>query len=497
MTRPKDDHKTPDDEVFAPRSGQIEDSHASEANATRRAVDAHDDATSGSGRDDVEPAAPVAPEDRPDMDEGDGEPRASWSERDAQSVAARDEVFEESATAPPTHRDDATSWSGTDSAAGGAGLASAAVPRGDTASRIPVEDEEDHDEHGLGVAGRLLVALLIAIVAAIGALYAAPKLAPHVPEGVAKYLVPGQRNAEARIAELEEALAAANERLAALETSVASGETVDGIASAVTAVEERVSALESQRAELEAKIDDVASAPAATGEPGAAAIADLEARLDQLSTAAADPEAVAAVRSELAALLDRVSQLSSRLDQMEEARAGEIARLEQTVRASALERAVAALVDRAGNGGAFAEELAEVEQVSGAQAPEALTAAAAASTPSSAELLRRMSEPAQAALAADVRAGAGDGALGEIGAWFRSQIVARPTTAREGDGVGAILSRVAANLEQRDAAAALAEAEALPAHAQEAMAGWLDRLRARATLDSALAEWVASLGVNG
>ncbi|MCL5777259.1 hypothetical protein M1105_09695 [Limibaculum sp. FT325] len=377
------------------------------------------------------------------------------------------------------------------------------APARDERDEREVPDEEE--EHGMGVAARMLVLLLVSIIGGVGALYAAPKLAPHVPAGVARYLVPGEADAQARIDALGEDLAATRARLDAVEAALserAAQEAVVGVAEAVTALEARISDLETATATLGNGLAALRDAPPAaapsvvageTPEAVADALAALTARLDAVAAtagAAAPAEALAGLRAELDALAGRVAAVETSRD-------GELAQLEQAVRASALERAIGALAERARTGQPFEAQLSEVEAISGETAPAPLAGAAAGGVPSTLELGRTMPDAARAALAADIRASAEPGLLGQLGAWARSQVIMRPTVAREGEDVASVLSRVGAKLEAGDAGAAEAEVAALPEHARAAMGGWLEMLAARAAADKALADWLGALGARG
>jgi hypothetical protein len=219
-----------------------------------------------------------------------------------------------------------------------------------------------------------------------------------------------------------------------------------------------------------------------------AAVAAIGARLDALG----------------AAVDSRVSDLSARLDAVEANTAAALETQNEALdKASAavdqarLQAAVDLLASQLGAGLPFADKLNEVAELAGAAPPDALSTAASTGLATATTLEASFGRHAQAAVAADIQAGAGDGTAGTALAWLRSQVAGRPTTEQPGDSVGAITSRIAARVEDGNLAEALSEAESLPAHAQAGLDGWLDQLRARVAADRALADWRAEIGAGG
>ena len=127
----------------------------------------------------------------------------------------------------------------------------------------------------------------------------------------------------------------------------------------------------------------------------------------------------------------------------------------------------------------------------------ALITGASAGLASATVLEASFSRYAQAAVAADVQANAGDGRSLQALGWLRAQVTGRPTAEQEGDGVAAITSRIAARVAEGKLTAALDEAEALPEHSQAGLGPWLDQLRGRVAADTALFDWRTQIGIGG
>ena len=131
------------------------------------------------------------------------------------------------------------------------------------------------------------------------------------------------------------------------------------------------------------------------------------------------------------------------------------------------------------------------------QGKAALVTGASAGLAGTTELEANFARHAQAAISADVQASAGDAQSLRALGWLRAQIAGRPTIEQEGDGVGAITSRISARVAEGKLAEALTEAETLPDHSQAGLGPWLYQLRARVDADAALVDWRTQIGVGG
>jgi hypothetical protein len=390
------------------------------------------------------------------------------------------------------------------------------------------EAEEHHEEEaGPSFAARALTFLLVLLAGAGLAIWGAPRLAPHLPAGlapVAAWLTPGAREAEARIAALEARLDAG---LAGFESrfgGVASSGDVDArIAAAVAATEQRLggeinalkeavaqvdgagarqsiarlqSALDGQAAEL-ATLKEQFTAAAA----GAAAGTLSQEAVEQIDVYRAELDGL---RAEMGTLSDQVQTLGARIDEVAaqadrqietaQSRVAEIQASADTALGRAEIDGDLALVRAAIAGGQpFAEPLDRIAAHPGVTVPEGLAAAAPTGVATLAALRDSYPDAAHAAIRASVMASAGEGILARTRAFIGAQVASRSLTPRAGADPDAVLSRVEDRLRRDDLDGALAEAGQLPSEAAAAMDEWLGAARLRAgavaglaSLDSAL-----------
>lgn len=364
---------------------------------------------------------------------------------------------------------------------------------------------------------------LLAIIAVAGlTLWAAPKIAPHVPKVIGQYLVPGQVGAAKRIKALEHRLSkqasqtegtisALRQRINDLSSKVdakASSQktqaalddirkTAKSAASDASALSQRVDKIQSQIADLRKEVNSISNtlsgANGSSPPQLSAAIASLRSRLDQLAgTVQGGPK-----NAELAKRLD---EMSKKIDDLK----GNLAaareagnKASSAIRATRLQSAFDTLSGRLAGGQPYAAALSEIASLSGTKAPEALAGAANDGLASASELEASFGRYAQAAIAAQIRAASGNSTLGKALGWVRSQVAGRPIEEESGNSVPAITSRIAARLGEGRLDAALGEAESLPAPARKALDGWLDRLRARVAADKALAKWRDQITAKG
>lgn len=383
------------------------------------------------------------------------------------------------------------------------------------------QHSDHHDDHGhRSFAATALTYLVGVIVVASATLWAAPKVAPHVPASIGQYLMPGQlqtgaeietlrqqlaeqaAQSEARMAELQTRLDAAAARLDALpDPEAAAGNSAEALKLAQDAGAQ-VAALKTQAdsnaAELAGLRDSVSAVNAVlsgangTAAPAelAAAVAGINARIENLSQSAA-------TRPDLDAVSARIDALEANAAAAGEAQSKALGEVSTAIRQASLRSAVAALTSHLEGGRPYEAPLNEIVALTGSEAPAALTGAAAGGLSTPASLDASFGPRAQAAVSADVQARAGEGASSQVMGWLRAQVTGRPTFEQAGDDVGAITSRIAARLREGALAEALAEAETLPQPSQEALGPWLDRLRARVEAGAALSTWLTEIGANG
>lgn len=396
----------------------------------------------------------------------------------------------------------------------------------------PIHHDEPHPDHAQrGFASTALMALLGILFVASLTLWAAPKLAPHVPAGIGQYLAPGKADDEARLSALDKALAdgkaqseaavaALTGQVAELSARVEAAEKAgadaatragaDAMAAAkaaadaaasltgrLTAVETEIAALRDEQQTVAKALSDAASSGGTVSPELSAAVASLTSRIDTLSaTVKALPDAVA-IDSRIAGLTSRIEEAESSAAAARSAQSETLGEVSSAIHQASLRSAVAALGSRMAGGSPYAEQLGEVTALTGKPAPEAVAAGAESGLATAADLAAAYPPAAQAAVNADVQSRAGDGMGSLVVGWLRAQVTGRPTTEQEGDSVGAITSRIGARLEEGAMAKALAEAETLPPHSQAAMGDWLGRLRAAVAARTALDSWLAEIGAAG
>lgn len=390
------------------------------------------------------------------------------------------------------------------------GPAEASEPRTAAPARETADDLHD-EEAGPSLAARLLTILALLILGAALGIWAAPRLAPRLPSGlapVAQWLSPVQPETQARLTGVEQRLEAELASMSAQIQSLAPGEMVDSsVSNAVSAAETRLQGeiaalrdqlgavdnsetqqrLERLTAQVEGQVAEVATLKeqiAAVPTDGGAASAETAAQIDVYRAE------LEGLRAEMGQLSDTVTGFAARLDDIE-ANAGR-AVAEAEARVEEVEAEAGNAVDQAGlqsdlalvrtsleGGQPFADPLVRITDNSGAAIPSDLDTAAQSGIASLAQLRDSFPEAAHAAIRDSIVAGADGGVLGRSRAFLEAQIASRSLTPQDGTDTDAVLSRMEESLRQDDLAAALTEAEALPPEAAVAMSEWLAAARLR------------------
>ncbi|MDF2234683.1 hypothetical protein P2H44_19155 [Albimonas sp. CAU 1670] len=469
----------------------------------------------------VDPVTLAGPE--PDRDP-ETAPGSDAAEAGLDPVAG--EELREGATAEEFPHGDGSTWPNDRPEELAAGLDSGSdYDARDEERERPAEDDpfhDEHDEHGrTSLAARALQALVILLIGAAIALWALPRVAPHLPAPIAEAVrAPGmvtEADLTALRAEIEEANAT---RIAALETRLAEAE--GGAAGA------DLSTLEGRVAELESRIETLGGA-ASGGDAGlaqqvedlSAAQSNLRAQLDSLSGSLSNlgdaagnlpPEAAErlsgfaaateALRAEMGSVNERVDQLAARLDEAEarfdeRASAAEsAAQTAQTEAADAQRKAqvnagFAQLMLALDEGRPYAGPMASLTEFG--PAPDPLAAHADAGVPRIADLRESFTPAAHDAMEAQATAEAGDAFASKALAAFRARLQGVPVDKVEGEGLDAQLGAAAAALREGEVAQALEALEGLPPAAGEAMGPWMERARARVAAIDAAETWRGEL----
>lgn len=383
----------------------------------------------------------------------------------------------------------------------------------------PLDEHEDADEeHSVSFAARSLQILaLLSVGVAIG-LWAGPRVAPHLPQGLAPLAAWLSPQTNASVEALEALRAENNVRLAVLEAGVQRPEiearlanfqtdivnplrdqmkalTDQMAASNTTAIETRLWAVEGKVEGLIAEFDSLRTLIGSVAEEGgsisadtAASIAAYRTRIDALQ---AQVDEITGRQGELTRVITEAqSSISARVEEAEQLVevASETALSAQNK--AALASAITEIETTLQTGGTFGDAVATIAEISGQPAPDALGAGAVASREA---LEQSFPLLAHAAIRADIAATPADGGLSGIGAFFRAQVATRSLTPQEGMGVDAVLSRMDAALKQGALDTVLGESEDLSAAAMSEMAGWLADVKARAGAIDAFNTWRAAV----
>ena len=392
-----------------------------------------------------------------------------------------------------------------------------------TAARSPEAHEEyAEEEQGGSFSAKALTWLVLLLAGAGLGLWAGPKIAPSLPAGmapVAAWLSPGQNAAEARIDELETqletGLSGLEDRLSSLgassetEAAVATlrsdlaateaaltelRDTVSGIDGAETRQRlSRVeSALEGQTTELSALKDQLTAG-------GTEAVGAIEAEQVDLYRSQ-----VEGLRAEMGAVTDSVSVLSSRIDEVAatadrsievaQQRVDEVqAEAQAAMNAAEVQAEAAAISSALAAGQPYGEPVAKLSAYPDIAVPDTLAAAAETGAPTVAMLRDSFSDVAYSGIRASIMESAGEGVMARSQAYLAAQVATRSLTPQQGLDPDAVLSRMEDHLRRDDLAAALAEAEALPAEVSNAMSGWLADARRRLDAETGMEALRSSL----
>ncbi|WP_340109803.1 hypothetical protein [Pikeienuella sp. HZG-20] len=364
-----------------------------------------------------------------------------------------------------------------------------------------VEQEEGEHRSFSAIALQAVVFLLLGGALA---LWAGPRIAPHLPAWaapVATFLTPGAD----QVAELRSETEALAQRIAAVEGAAREA--------AESAAEDAAAAVETR---LSARIDEIAADVDSRVEGDKTALTALAARIDALEASRVESPpaggASTSLNDEIAALLrkdiSRIDDMATAealeavearvaaLESGEAATAGARSEAERIRRSANLDAALTRIHEALSSGLPYARPLNTAVSLSGVAAPDALSALAESGAPTVAELARTFPQAARKAYAASVEAEAGDGFTERLIAGISGRIGGRPATETPGDDAGAVLSRIEARLNEGNLAAAADQAAALPPAAAAAMGAWLTNLEKSAAAERAYGEWRSALSTN-
>ena len=259
----------------------------------------------------------------------------------------------------------------------------------------------------------------------------------------------------------------------------------------ITALGARIDATGPQISGLTDRIAYLETLPLGEGADGgdnsaaiAAAVAQLQAALQEQSATLAEQQAANAAMSE---------ELSAAATAAEARIAAAEARAEARVGSATAQAALGQLRIAVATGAPFASALADVTAGAEADVPDALSATAETGVPTLEELQSSFPAAARAALPIAIRETAGEGAMNRVTAFLQSQVGGRSLDPQEGDSPDAVLSRAEAALRDGDLSSVIAELGALPADAQAALADWTATAQTRIAALEAMDAFAAAL----
>lgn len=250
--------------------------------------------------------------------------------------------------------------------------------------------------------------------------------------------------------------------------------------------------------EINTRLTDVEKRPITENESTKAAVAAYQRELAALTTSITEQRSelqssIEVQRSDLQSAVDaQRAEIESLLDNaitVEEAAA-------EAARVASIQKALTALSGAINSGEPFDVPLADLAEQGVEDVPAALSEVAAEGVQTLSALQNAFPDNARASLGAARASGEPDEEEAGLGGFLRRQLGARSVTPREGNGPDAVLSRAEAAVREGRLSEALAETEALPAPAKEAMQDWLDAARARDAAQAATEKLSQSLTAN-
>lgn len=377
----------------------------------------------------------------------------------------------------------------------------------DVAEEIVKADDQlavaahDDEPEGSSLSSKILTGLVLLFMGGALALWGGPKLAPHLPAGlapVAQFLAPGQNTS----AELD----ALNAEIA----GVKAAQQNNTVAQDVATLKEQTGA------QIQALSDQIA---ATDGEAIEARLAEVETQLGGLSVqmstltesltgmsqqteglSAESNAQIAAYKAQIEGLKAEISQLSSmqgslsqKIDDVSVTSERKVAAAEQKVSTVEVAKGFADIAIALDNGVPFADQLG-VFDVAGMELPTALSTAADRGVPTLAALKSDFSGAAHSALKAAIKADGDTGVAARFGSFLKSQVTVRSLEPRDGDDADAVLSRMQGHLDADQLDVALQEATLLDNAATAAMSDWLGKAQARVAAINALQELKSNFG---
>lgn len=335
---------------------------------------------------------------------------------------------------------------------------------------------------------KLLPAAVLLLAGGGAALYGGPKLAPHLPAGmapVAEFLSPGEATARDQIANLEKQLAT---RIEALENAEAPDISAE-LASLNSGIEERITGLSDQIAATDSGDIEARLAAVETQLSGlSASMETLTNKMAGVSSGEASPElasyqsVIDGLRAEIAALSSKQGMIGQRIDEVavktdrrvEEADA-KVEEVTQTAQASISDitqaKAISDIAAAIESGTGFADALTTLSD--GGVTISAALMDAGAGVATLAKLKADFSSAAHGALKASIKSEADTGTTSKLMGFLKSQVTVRSLEPQDGETTDAVLSRIQGALDADNLSDALMQAAGLNEVSKSAMSDWL------------------------
>ncbi len=372
----------------------------------------------------------------------------------------------------------------------------------DVAAEEPVAEPDPiaEEEHHTSFAARTLQILALVVVGMVIGIWAAPRLAPLLPAGlapIAQWLSPSNN---AAIEDVDQLRITLETRLLALEslpnreeieTRLANFQTdsVNPVRSQMTALSDQVAAADSTAVEsrlwaLEGRVEgliaeingltsslgNIAAEGGAISADTAASISAYRTRIDGLQ---ASLNEISSLQGMLSQRIDEVAVTAERQVTEAETLVAEANQQNtQTLTNSEIQTSLSEIASALSTGANFKAPLERIAGNTEHSIPAAL-AAAQNGVETLEELQSAFVPAAHNTIRAAVSNPQNSGLFAGFGSFLKSQVATRSLTPQAGNSADAVLSRMEAALLRDDLETILAEAENLPDNAYIEMADWL------------------------
>jgi hypothetical protein len=243
-------------------------------------------------------------------------------------------------------------------------------------------------------------------------------------------------------------------------------------------------------ADLKALRGEKAKAPSSSGGGVSSATTALIKQYgDEIATLKAQVEAQGVDMTDLSDRMETVSAIASHTIAEAQAKVDELTKnVANSAKSVDLALAKERLIAAVESGKTYGALLSQVADETGANIPAALTETAATGVATLEQLRKDFPAAARRALKTSLQTEAGGGLTDKLTAYLKAQVGARSLEEREGDDPDAILSRIEGALSRGELAAAVEQAQQLPASGLVELSDWLAAAEIRLKVEAALQE---------